>query len=78
MFVNLITNYKPKGQSLIQNKIYETTKFFHIFQQVKRFLSIGNNGGATNLLVPGTSAGNQILPKTTIFLILFLFAMFTR
>lgn len=36
----------------------------------------GNNGGATNLLVPGTGTGAQILPKTIVLLLTFLLAMF--
>lgn len=37
----------------------------------------GNNGGATNLLVPGTGAGTQLLPKTIVLFLTFLLAMFT-
>lgn len=37
--------------------------------------SVNNKGGAMNLLVPGTNAGIETLPKTTLILLMFLFTM---
>lgn len=40
--------------------------------------SLGNNGGATNLLVPGTGGAAEIYPKMSVVLLMILTAVFTR